>query len=53
MAKTLQINFFDRVGDALFMALLRAGVKMGPNPVFQIKTAEEPQEQSNEEKIVL
>ncbi len=29
MAKTLQITFADRIGDALFIALLRAGVPMG------------------------
>lgn len=29
MAKTLQLSFADRVGDALFMALLRTGVKIG------------------------
>ena len=29
MAKTLHLTVADRVGDALFMALLRAGVKIG------------------------
>ena len=29
MAKTLQLTFADRVGDALFIMLLRAGVKIG------------------------
>jgi hypothetical protein len=29
MAKTLQLTFADRVGDALFIMLLRAGVKRG------------------------
>ena len=29
MAKTLHLTVADRIGDALFMALLRAGVKIG------------------------
>jgi deazaflavin-dependent oxidoreductase (nitroreductase family) len=37
MAKTLQINFFDRVGDALFMLLLRAGVKMGSMSLLTVR----------------
>ena len=37
MAKTLQINFFDRVGDALFMTLLRAGVKIGSMSLLTVR----------------
>jgi deazaflavin-dependent oxidoreductase (nitroreductase family) len=37
MAKTLQINFFDRVGDALFVLLLRAGVKMGSMSLLTVR----------------
>jgi deazaflavin-dependent oxidoreductase (nitroreductase family) len=37
MAKTLQINFADRIGDALFMALLRAGVKMGTMSLLTVR----------------
>ena len=29
MAKTLHLTVADRIGDALFMALLRVGVKIG------------------------
>ncbi len=37
MAKTLQINFADRIGDALFMALLRAGVKIGTMSLLTVR----------------
>jgi deazaflavin-dependent oxidoreductase (nitroreductase family) len=37
MAKTLQINFADRVGDALFTALLRAGVKIGTMSLLTVR----------------
>lgn len=37
MAKTLQINFFDRIGDSLFMALLRAGVKIGSMSLLTVR----------------
>ena len=37
MAKTLQINFADRMGDALFMALLRAGVKIGTMSLLTVR----------------
>jgi deazaflavin-dependent oxidoreductase (nitroreductase family) len=37
MAKTLQINAADRMGDALFMALLRAGVKIGTMSLLTVR----------------
>jgi deazaflavin-dependent oxidoreductase (nitroreductase family) len=37
MAKTLQLTFADRLGDALFMALLRAGVKMGNMSLLTVR----------------
>jgi deazaflavin-dependent oxidoreductase (nitroreductase family) len=37
MAKTLRLNIFDRIGDALFMALLRAGVKMGAMSLLTVR----------------
>ena len=37
MAKTLQINFAHRIGDALFMALLRAGVKIGTTSLLTVR----------------
>jgi deazaflavin-dependent oxidoreductase (nitroreductase family) len=37
MAKTLQLTFTDRVGDALFMALLRAGVKIGTMSLLTVR----------------
>ena len=37
MAKTLQINFADRIGDALFMALLRAGITMGTMSLLTVR----------------
>src|SRR6266851_6687618 len=37
MAKTLQINFADRIGDALFIALLRAGVTMGTMSLLTVR----------------
>src|SRR5712692_7403242 len=37
MAKTLQINFADRIGDALFRALLRAGVTMGTMSLLTVR----------------
>ena len=37
MAKTLHLNVADRIGDALFMALLRAGVKMGTMSLLTVR----------------
>ena len=37
MAKTLHLNFADRMGDALFMALLRAGVKIGTMSLLTVR----------------
>lgn len=37
MAKTLQLSFADRVGDALFVALLRAGIKMGTMSLLTVR----------------
>lgn len=37
MAKTLQLNFADRIGDALFMVLLRAGVTMGTMSLLTVR----------------
>ena len=37
MAKTLHINLADRIGDALFMALLRAGVKIGTMSLLTVR----------------
>ncbi len=37
MAKTLQLTVADRIGDALFMALLRAGVKMGTMSLLTVR----------------
>src|SRR5712692_8645192 len=37
MAKTLHLNVADRIGDALFMALLRAGVKIGTMSLFTVR----------------
>jgi len=37
MAKTLQLNFADRIGDALFMALMRAGVKIGTMSLLTVR----------------
>ncbi len=37
MAKTLQITFADRIGDALFIALLRAGVTMGTMSLLTVR----------------
>jgi deazaflavin-dependent oxidoreductase (nitroreductase family) len=37
MAKTLQLSFADRVGDALFMALLRAGVIIGTMSLLTVR----------------
>jgi deazaflavin-dependent oxidoreductase (nitroreductase family) len=37
MAKTLQLTFADRLGDALFMALLRAGVKIGTMSLLTVR----------------
>ncbi|HEV2656481.1 MAG TPA: nitroreductase/quinone reductase family protein, partial [Ktedonobacteraceae bacterium] len=37
MAKTLQINFADRMGDALFMALLRIGIKIGTMSLLTVR----------------
>ena len=37
MAKTLQINFADRIGDALITTLLRAGVKIGTTTLLTVR----------------
>ena len=37
MAKTLHLNVADRIGDALFMALLRAGVKIGTMSLLTVR----------------
>jgi deazaflavin-dependent oxidoreductase (nitroreductase family) len=37
MAKTLQINFADRIGDALITMLLRAGVNMGTTSLLTVR----------------
>jgi deazaflavin-dependent oxidoreductase (nitroreductase family) len=37
MAKTLQINFADRIGDALITTLLRAGVKIGTTSLLTVR----------------
>ena len=37
MAKTLQLNVADRIGDALFIALLRAGVKIGTIALLTVR----------------
>jgi F420H(2)-dependent quinone reductase len=37
MAKTLHLNVVDRIGDALFMALLRAGVKRGTMSLLTVR----------------
>jgi deazaflavin-dependent oxidoreductase (nitroreductase family) len=37
MAKTLQINFADRIGDALITTLLRAGVNMGTTSLLTVR----------------
>ncbi len=37
MAKTLQLNFADRIGDAMLMALLRAGVKIGTMSLLTVR----------------
>ena len=37
MAKTLQINFADRIGNALITTLLRAGVKLGTTSLLTVR----------------
>ena len=37
MAKTLQLNMADRIGDALFIALLRAGLKIGTMSLLTVR----------------
>jgi deazaflavin-dependent oxidoreductase (nitroreductase family) len=37
MAKTLHLNFADRIGDALFIALLRLGVKIGTMSLLTVR----------------
>jgi len=37
MARTLQINFADRMGDALITTLLRAGVKLGTTSLLTVR----------------
>jgi deazaflavin-dependent oxidoreductase (nitroreductase family) len=36
VAKTLQINFIDRIGDALIAMLLQAGVKIGTTSLLTV-----------------
>lgn len=37
MAKTLQFNFADRIGNALIMMLLRVGVKIGTTSLLTVR----------------
>ena len=37
MAKTHQINFADRIGDALITTLLRAGINMGTTSLLTVR----------------
>ena len=37
MAKTLHLTFVDRIGDALFIALLRAGIKIGTMSLLTVR----------------
>jgi deazaflavin-dependent oxidoreductase (nitroreductase family) len=37
MAKTLKMNFADRMGDALFVALLRVGLKIGSMSLLTVR----------------
>jgi deazaflavin-dependent oxidoreductase (nitroreductase family) len=37
MAKTLHLNFADRIGDALIATLLRAGVKIGTTSLLTVR----------------
>ena len=37
MAKKLQINFADRIGDALITTLLRAGINMGTTSLLTVR----------------
>ena len=37
MSKTLHLTVADRIGDALFMALLRAGVKLGTMSLLTVR----------------
>lgn len=37
MAKTYQVNFADRIGDALITTLLRAGVKIGTTSLLTVR----------------
>jgi len=37
MAKTLQLTVADRIGDALFMTLLRAGIKIGKMSLLTVR----------------
>jgi deazaflavin-dependent oxidoreductase (nitroreductase family) len=37
MAKTLQINFADRIGDALITTLVRAGVRIGTMSLLTVR----------------
>ena len=37
MAKTLKMNFADRMGDALFVALLRVGFKIGSMSLLTVR----------------
>jgi deazaflavin-dependent oxidoreductase (nitroreductase family) len=37
MAKTLHLTVADRLGDALFMALLRAGIKIGTMSLLTVR----------------
>lgn len=37
MAKTLRLNFADRIGDALFIALLRAGFTVGTMSLLTVR----------------
>ena len=37
MAKTLQLNFADRIGNALIMMLLRVGIKIGTTSLLTVR----------------
>ena len=37
MAKTLHLTVADRIGEALFMALLRAGIKIGTMSLLTVR----------------
>jgi deazaflavin-dependent oxidoreductase (nitroreductase family) len=46
MAKTLHLTVLDRIGDKLFMALLRAGVKIGTMSLLTVRGRKSGQPQT-------